>query len=227
MTTVPPAPWSLRGESLVALLRRPGAGAPLPAGVAPVPGPAVLVATCFSASPVGPYLELLVAVPARLGPWFGWCATTMVVDGAAARDGGRANWGFPKQIGSLVWQVDGDERRLRWVERGIEVRGRVVGLALPGLVPLRVLQRRGDGPVGVGAHAVGRGRPTRVHVEVPDGDALARLRGAHAGLHVAGLHLHVRPARRPAGVAALTAPLRAPEPALSLPAARQGRLAQR
>lgn len=227
MTIVPPAPWSLRGESLVALVRRPTAAPRLPVGVAALPGPAVLVATSFSASPVGPYLELFVAVPARMGPWLGWCATTMVVDGAAARDAGRANWGFPKELASLVWQVDGDERRLRWVERGIEVRGRAIGPALPGLVPLRVLQRRGDGPVGVGAYAVGRARPTRVHIEVPEGDALARLRGAHAGLHVAGLHLHIRPARRPAGVTALTAPLRAPEPALSLPAAPQGRLAQR
>lgn len=227
MTIVPPAPWSLRGESLVALVRRPVAGPRLPVGLAPLPGPAVLVATCFGASPVGPYLELIVAVPARLGPWVGWCATTAVVDGPAARDAGRVNWGFPKQVGSLVWQVDGQERCLRWVERGIEVRGRGVGLALPGLVPLRVLQRRGDGPVGVGAHAVGRARPARVHVEVPEGDALARLRGAHAGLHVAGLHLRIRPARRPAGVTARTAPLRAPEPALSLPAAPQGRLAQR
>lgn len=224
--TVPMAPWSLGGESLVGLARSPERLAPVPWGLQPVPGPALIMATCFSESPVGPYLELAVAEPARLGMRIGWCVSTMVVDSAESRVGGRLNWGFPKELGTLTWRRDCSERELHWVERDIVVRGRPGGPPLPVLAPVRMLQRRGDGPVVVPGRLRGRIRLATIEVETPEGDALASLAGNHPGAHVAGMRLRVRPARHPVGLAStLRAPLRAPEPALSW--GDSGRLAQR
>ena len=81
-----------------------------------MPGPAVIIAARYQASPVGPYSELLVAEPARVGLRPGWCVTNGVVDSSAARVGARLNWGFPKELGSLVWEFEGNQRELRWVE---------------------------------------------------------------------------------------------------------------
>lgn len=222
----PFAPWCLSGESLVGLARRRSSLQPLPWGLHPLPGPALIVAVAFSESPVGPYVELAVGEPARLGVRLGWCITTMVVDSAESRVGGRLNWGFPKELGTLVWRSEGHQRELRWVERDIVVRGRASGPALPTLVPVRALQRRSDGPVVVPGRLRGWARIGRIEVDVPAGDALAPLSGRHPGVHVAGMQFLVRPARQPAGLTStLRAPLRAPEPALSW--GTPGRLAQR
>ncbi|MDQ3355080.1 MAG: acetoacetate decarboxylase family protein [Actinomycetota bacterium] len=222
----PFAPWALAGESFAGLARCDVRLGPVPWGLHPLPGPVLVVAVCFSESPVGPYLELAIGEPARLGLRAGWCITTMVVDSAEARSGGRLNWGFPKELGTLVWRRDGAERELRWVERDLVIRGRPGGPPLPIMAPVRTLQRRGDGPVVVPGRMRGRVRLARIEVEVPPGDALEPLVGRHPGVHVAGMHFLVRPARHPVGLAStLRAPLRAPEPALSL--GSPGRLAQR
>lgn len=216
MSDAPVAPWALTGESLVALARCPVPLGPMPPGVHRLPfGPVLIVAVRYSGSPVGPYLELAIGEPARLGMRPGWCFTTMVVDSAESRVGGRANWGFPKELGSLVWSEDGDERSLRWVERGVVVSGVPGRLALPALVPVRALQRRADGPVVVPGHLRGRAHMTRVSVSVgADDDRLAPLVGSHRGVHVASMRLVVRPARSPVGfTSSLRAPLRAPLPA--------------
>ncbi|CAN5817042.1 hypothetical protein BH24ACT2_BH24ACT2_17210 [soil metagenome] len=214
--TAPLAPWSLAGESLVGLARCPERLAPVPWGLQPLPGPALIVATCFSESPVGPYLEFTVAEPARLGMRVSWCVSTMVVDSPESRVGGRLNWGFPKELGALTWRRDGSQRELHWVERDIVVRGRPGGPPLPVLAPVRMLQRRGDGPVVVPGRLYGRARLATIEVQTPEGDPLAPLAGGHPGVHVAGMRLRVRPARHPVGLAStLRAPLRAPEPALS------------
>jgi hypothetical protein len=213
--TVPDAPWSLGGEAVVGLVvgRRPATG--LPADLAPLPGPVLIVATCYDESPVGPYLELAVGVPARLGLRPGWCMTTMVVDSSASRRGGRDSWGLPKEVGRLTWRRDGEEREMRWPERGVVVRGTPMGPALPGLVPVRALQRRLDGPVVVPGRLRGRGRVATVSFVVPEADPLAPLAGSHLGVQVAGMRFLVRPARQPVGVAStLRAPLRAPETAM-------------
>lgn len=198
----------------------------LPPGVHRVPGPVLVVAVRYTGSPVGPYLELAVGEPARLGVRLGWCMTTMVVDSAPSRVGGRAAWGFPKELGTLVWDRDGDERSLRWVERGIAVRGVPARWRLPALVPVRALQRRTDGPVIVPGRLRGIARPARVEVDVSDdGDPLAAIAGAHRGCTVDSMRFVVRPARHPFGLASsLRAPLAAPEPALSssVPPGRPG-----
>lgn len=217
--TAPVAPWALTGESLVALARDGSATGPLPAGMSPVPGgPALLIANRFTDSPVGPYLELAIGRLTRLGPRLGWCFTTMVVDSTDSRRGGRLNWGFPKELGRLLWRQDGDERELRWVERDICLRGVPSRFVLPMLVHVRAVQRRADGPVVVPTRVRGRARPAGVHVYVPTDDPLTGLTGAHRGIHIAGMRFTVKPARHPAGLTStLLAPLRAPEPALSLP----------
>jgi hypothetical protein len=215
--TAPVAPWALTGESLVALVACPPPGE-LPAGVARIPGPVLVVAARYASSPVGPYCELAVGEPARLGPRPGWAFTTMAVDVAEARLGGRLNWGFPKELATLEWSVVGDQRRLRWSERDVVVTGVPTRAPVPFLMSLRALQRRNDGPVVVPAVMRGLGHFARITVEAPDDDPLAPLaRRGHVGVHVASLRLTVNPARHPIGVAStLLAPLRAPEPALTL-----------
>ncbi len=195
---------------------RPAPGE-LPDGLGRVPGPCTFTANRFDDSPVGPYRELAVGQPARLGARVGMSMTTMVVTSVDARLGGRVNWGFPKQLGTLVWLDEGDDRVMRWEERDIVVRATPSGPPLPVLCPLRALQRRADGLVSVHGLLRGRGRVARIEVDVPADDPLAGLAGSHLGLMVSGMRLVVQPARRPVGLAAtLRAPLRAPEPALSL-----------
>lgn len=195
---------------------RGGAARPLPDELSPVPGPWMITAARYETSPVGPYLELAVSQPARLGARPGMCVTTMVVDSADSRVGGRLNWGFPKELGTLRWGAGLEERTMSWEERRIAVRAVPSGPAVPLVVPMRALQRRADGVVVVPGWLRGRARLSRIHVDVPDDDDLAGLGGQHRGLLVSGLKLVVDPARRPIGLTAtLRAPLRAPEPALS------------
>lgn len=213
--TAPHAPWKLTGDCVVGLARRPRGGV-LPDGLRPFMGPAIVIAARYQESPVGPYSEMIVAEPARLGLRPGLCATTAVVDSPDARVGGRLNWGFPKELGTLVWDRDGDERQLRWVERGMVVCGRKSGPTLPMLLPARNLQRRSDGPVVVPATVRGRGHVARVNVELGDNDPLVWLAGPHRGLVVDGLHFTLDPARLPSGLTStLRAPLTAPEPAMT------------
>src|SRR3954451_5257158 len=86
----------------------------LPVGVGRLPGPALVVALRYTDSPVGPFLELAVAEPARLRLRAGFCVTTSVVSAAPARVGGRLGWGFPRELGRLSWAVDGPDSVLRW-----------------------------------------------------------------------------------------------------------------
>ena len=215
-TEAPHAPWVLGGECLMGMASPSAPVGGLPEGLRGLPGPCCVTAGRYDDSPVGPYRELAVGQPARLGARLGLCITTMVVTSVDSRLGGRVNWGFPKELGTLVWLDEGDDRVLRWEERDIVVRATPVGPVLPVLLPLRALQRRADGLVSVRGHARGRGRPARLEVTVPDDDPLAGLAGRHPAVMVSGMRLVVNPARRPVGLTAtLRAPLRAPEPALS------------
>src|SRR3954467_11843845 len=89
---VPPAPGALAGECLVALVWGSGGGARrsgYPKGIRPLPGPTLVVGVRYTASPVGPFLELAVGQPARLGLRPGLCFTLSAVSSAPARVGGR------------------------------------------------------------------------------------------------------------------------------------------
>ena len=215
------APGVLSGESVIGLARCPLTLGPMAGGVRRMPGPVLIAATRFSGSPVGPHLELVIGEPAHLGARVGWCLTTIVVDSPESRAARQANWGFPAEIGSLTWDTDGSTREMRWAERGIVVRGEPRRLRLPGLVPVRALQHRTDGPVVVPGRLRGMARLASVTVEVPGDDRLAPLDGRHPGITVDGLRMIVRPARKPFGLtSSLRAPLHAPEPALSSPVPR-------
>ncbi len=212
----------LEGEAIIAVGRWRGRPTVLPHGIIAVPGPCLVVATCYAASPVGPFLELVVAQPARLGLRLGWCVSCAVADSPDARRGARLNWGLPHQLGTLVWTSDGDGRELRWVERDFVVRGRRDDPVVPWLVPMRMLQHRRDGDVVVPGRLRGRGRLATVNVEVGSGlgadDALTGLAGERRGLIVGSLRYRLAPARRPLGATAtLVAPLRAPEPVVAGP----------
>lgn len=205
------------GESIVGLARCRARLGEMPAGVRPMPGPVLIAAVHCTGSEVGPYLELAIGEPARLGARLGWCMTTIVVDSAESRARSRAGTGFPTELGTLAWDADGDERELRWSERQVVVRGVPSWFRLPMLVPVRALQRRDDGPVVVPGRLRGIARLARVEVAAPDDDPLWPLAGFHRGVTVAGMRFHVRPARTPFGLTSTlrAAPLHPPEPALS------------
>ena len=211
----PPGPWSLAGEFVVGVMRLPPSGSSLPAGLHRVPGPHLLLAARYDESPVGPYLELAVSEPARLGARLGMCVTTMVVTTPEARVGGRANWGLPKELGSLDWSHDGDTRVLRWFERDVVVRATPIGPPLPTLVPFRTLQRRADGPVAAVARVRGRARTARVELSAPPGDPWSPMTGAHLGALVSSARLVMGKACPPPEPRPRRGTSRVPEPALS------------
>src|SRR4051794_38878710 len=215
VTGAPFAPWTLRGEAVLGFSRRRPRVDP-PDGIRWVPGPTMVTASRFAQSPVGPYHQLAVALPARLGGRVGWCVTHLVVDQQDARTGARLNWGFPAELGTLRWREDGPVRELIWEEREILVRGRCRGPKIPLAVPHRELQSRGDGPVIVPDRLLGLFRAGTIRIQAFTGDPLAALAGRHVGSLVSGANRVVREARTPVG---LIAPLRAPvgvtEPLLS------------
>lgn len=213
---LPVAPWSLSGEVVVLFVRRPSAGdaAVLPPGLRRLPGPAVMWAGHWAQTPVGPFSELAVAVPARLGLRPGLCITMSVVNNADARLAGRLGWGMPRQLGSLRWLAIGTQRTLGWSEREVEVRAEIRPGAGPFTKALRGLQGRSDGPVIVPARLSGWIRRARVRVEVPPGDELEPLAGSRRGWVISGRALVLEPSRRPTGLLkTFLAPSAAPEPA--------------
>ena len=213
--TAPLAPWALAGESIVGLARWRGALPMFPVGLTRMPGPSVIAATRYTDSPVGPFVELIVCHPARLGLRFGWMVSEAVVTAEDARIGGRLNWGFPSERADLSWEVDGAERALVWGSRGFVMRGTPRGMPLPWLVPVRALQRRSDGCMIVPGHQRGRAHMARVVIEAKPEDELVAVTGGHPGVMVSGLRATVHPARAPLGLLkSLVAPLRAPEPAV-------------
>jgi hypothetical protein len=209
-------PWVLSGESIIGLARCRHALGVMPDDVRRIRGPVLIAAARYDTSPVGPYLELGIGEPARMGTRLGWCFTTMVVDAIESRTSGRERWGFPKEVGTLTWDRDGDQRELRWAERQITVRAVASSFRLPVLVPVRALQRRSDGPVVVPGRLRGLAHLASVTLDANLGDPLAPLAGVHRGCTVDGMRFAIRPARHPFGVtSSLRAPLHAPEPALS------------
>ena len=213
-TMLPEAPWTLTGEVIVTFVRRPpgSGGFALPPGLQPLPGPAVLWAGHWARTPVGPFSELAVAVPARLGLRPGLCITMSVVNNADARMAGRIGWGLPRQLGALRWVAFGRRRSLGWADRDLEVRADVRPGVGPFTKALRGLQRRGDGLVVVPTRLTGWIRRARVVVDVAPEDDLATIAGPRRGWIVSGRSLVLQPARRPAGLLrTLLAPRLEPE----------------
>lgn len=217
----PHAPWVLAGEWAIALTTSSASTADaLPQGLRPLPGPILVTAARYDDSPVGPFIEFGVAVPARVGLRPGYAVVAAAVSVPLARLGYRVNWGLPAELGTLIWEVDGDSRRVVWEERGLELAVEARGPSLPLLLPVRTVQRRADGPVVIPRRVRGRGRWARATVEVRDDEGRGDVEGfddvtgKHAGALLSGARFVVRPARRPAGVlSSLRAPLTVPEPA--------------
>ncbi|MCU1454782.1 MAG: hypothetical protein JWN46_2928 [Acidimicrobiales bacterium] len=215
MSDAPFAPWVLRGEAIAVLAGRRRQRAILPDGVQTAPGPALVVANRWTSSPVGPFLQLSVAEPARIGLRLGWCRTLVVVDHPQARLGHRLNWGVPAELGTLRWLATEDRRELVWEERDLVLRADPTGPPLPIALPVRSIQQRADGPVVVPGRLLAKGRAARPQLEVPADDELAPLAGRHLGVVLRGVSELVREARHPVGLlATLLAPAQVGEPAL-------------
>jgi hypothetical protein len=225
----------------------------LPAGVRSLPGPAAVVGVSYSSSPVGPFVELSVGVPARLGLRPGLCVVFQVVSVPAARTSYRSSWGLPATAEpSLTWSSSGggvgvgsgvaSSLSLTCEALGFELVGSGVGPSVPMVVPVRSLQHRVDGPVVLPRRMVARVRRARTSVVVdvagvaaaagePFSDErsfLSLFAGQHPGLVLSGLRVVAQPARQPAGLwSSLRAPLVAAEPALSVASASRAGDGQR
>jgi hypothetical protein len=227
----PSPPWRLVGEYVVAWVGGGVSSSPalrtlLPLGVRPLPGPAALVAVSYSDSPVGPYLELSLGVPARIGLRPGLCVVFQVVSVPGARLAYRTAWGLPANLAELSWSSSADgDRTMRCESLRLSMRGVPRGPSLPAVVPVRSVQRRADGPVVLPRRFVALIRMARVEVTMDEPTAGAAvstsaelslasaLAGSHAGAVMSGVRILARPARVPAGLwSSLRAPLAVPEP---------------
>jgi hypothetical protein len=204
--SAPGAPWRLEGEAIVTLARAPGRRGDAVPAARRLPGPLLVVGARFTASPVGPYLEFAVCEPAMLRGRPGWSITTMVVDSPASRLGGRMNWGFPRELGTLRWTADGETTELRWVDRGIVIRATPRRFRMPAALPVRAIQHSAEGAVIVPGRLRGWLRGARVEVEAPLDDPLEVLAGTRPGGVLSSFAFVVGVARRPS-------PRRAPAPA--------------
>jgi len=212
----PAEPWALVGEVIVAAVGRRGRRIGPPAsGLEPIPGPALLIAARYQASPVGPFLEVSLLEPARLGPRPSWSVTRSVVDQTRALADARRSWGVPREVGSLRWEGDGRRVRVASVEQGLVLTAAWHPVALPIAVPVRALQRGLDGPVSLRLRLRGLGYPARVDVSVAAGP-LEVLRGRHRGLFVASPRVWIGPARPVDRVPGrLVTPRRVPDPGVA------------
>lgn len=158
----------------------------------------------YDDSPVGPYVELSVLVPARLGLRPGMSTVAMAVTSAEARSECRRLWGLPAELGALRWSSDGSaggERTLSWEERGLSFTGRPFGpTVLAPVVLLRSLAWRPGGAVVLGRRLRAQVRPARCRLDVGPDDDLAWLAGSHPGVALTGARIVAGAARRPAGV---------------------------
>ncbi|HVE45417.1 MAG TPA: hypothetical protein VNA57_01540 [Acidimicrobiales bacterium] len=202
--------WRLTGECVVGFARR-GDGWPsgLPSVLSSLPGPVVVIGARYETSPVGPYLELSVAEPARLGLRSGLCVTSMAVTSAPARELCRQRWDLPADLASMSWSGEGEERSLVWEDRALVLRGRPKGPRLPLMAPLRSLQTGPSGPLVIPRRLRARLRLAVVELQVPATDRLAALAGRHLGAVSTGLSMVAHPPRRPAGLLS-SIPLRVP-----------------
>lgn len=190
-------PWTLRGEAIWLAAGRRGPFPPLPDGIDAVPGPCAVAACRYTESPVGPFLALTFARPARSGARPGWCTTAMVVDQAGARAGARLNWGFPAEVGELRWMARGDQRTLVWEDRDLVIRARGRGPRLAMAVPHPDLLLRGGAHVRVPDRLWARCRAAGVRVHAQDDDDLAWLAGRHVGVHASGVERVMQQAQVP------------------------------
>ena len=124
-----PAPWTLRGDGWILLLRLPdavrGDARHLPSAFRhrPVSGPSIVMFVDYADSPAGPYRELLY-IPGRFdlgGGRHAWSVTRIYVSTWESVVNGRLNWGIPKDRADFHRQPAGRGETLR-----VEVDGKPV-----------------------------------------------------------------------------------------------------
>lgn len=138
------APWTLTGEALV-MLRD---------------AKTVLALVNYHTSPVGPYHELAEACLVRRSKYFGPSVLKMWVDSADSMREGRAIWGFPKTLHSMVWERDSQSIEFRAAD-GDKVlwwRVRAVGPTFPIALRGFCVQQLNDRAVKVPVSFRGRAR---------------------------------------------------------------------
>lgn len=105
-----PAPWRLRGDGWILLLRLPDEVRSDPRSLPPelrdrpVSGPSMLMFVDYAASPAGPYRELLY-IPGRFRTTDGtraWSVTRIFVSTWDSVVNGRLNWGIPKDLAEFT-----------------------------------------------------------------------------------------------------------------------------
>jgi len=154
MTRPPPAPWQLTGSGVILLYRFPKRWV-LEHGMLPaalrasfVGGVGAVMLVDYTGSDVGPYQEALF-IPGQL--WLGGglvsSITRIFVSTVASVDGGRENWGIPKDLAEF--QCQGDSFRV-WREGAPLLQAEVSGYGpkLPfatawSPLPLVIAQLRG------------------------------------------------------------------------------------
>ena len=164
--------------------------------------PVFLAALHHTASPYGPFVELVAGeFRSRPGLRPRLRQTTLAVSGGPAREAGA-------EAATLKWWADDPVREVHWEERGFRLRAEAKRVGVPAIVPSDLLH-----PGWAGAEAEpARRLPAKVHlarieVEVPAADEqLGRFAGRRPGFLVstaariggeAWLHL-VRTLRLPA-----------------------------
>lgn len=99
-----PAPWTLRGDGWIVMLRLPEAARrdprhlPPELRARPLSGPSLVMVVDYAESPAGPYRELLY-IPGRFDFGQGlraWAVTRIYVSTWESVVNGRLNWGIPK-----------------------------------------------------------------------------------------------------------------------------------
>jgi hypothetical protein len=120
-----PAPWKLRGESFIQILLNPVEDVrhlvPEAFELVTRSGRTLggLMYVHYTASPVGPYEELLF-MPARVRfqGRTGYCITHIWVDSPDSVESGTQNWLIPKRLGRMAFRSDGRVREAAIEDRG-------------------------------------------------------------------------------------------------------------
>jgi hypothetical protein len=103
------APWALRGDGWILLLRLPEAIRRKPGRLPPelrgrpIVGPSILMFVAYTESPAGPYREFLY-MPGRFQAADGdraWSVTRIFVSTWESVVNGRLNWGIPKDLAAF------------------------------------------------------------------------------------------------------------------------------
>ncbi|MDX1993733.1 MAG: hypothetical protein SF029_15195 [bacterium] len=113
-----PPPWTLTGRAYVMIYKWTGRYIAERVTLPPAlggrfrPSLGAMMLVDYDSSPVGPYREVLF-IPGqfRINQKKHWSVTQILVDSAASRESGRANWAIPKEDGAFAWSPlsDGDD----------------------------------------------------------------------------------------------------------------------